>query len=113
MISKSIRWTAIIPWIFILLFYLLIIRYKVVYGLNPLEPPISDPKDINMFFHVKIIQNLFFLSIVTIPIFFYWIYLSLRHKNSKDTFITIILGGGLLLEFILVILDSNFTWFFD
>ena len=103
---------GLIPWLFLLSFYSLIIRFKLIYYLLPPARPI-DPKEIGMPIHTGVIYGLFILLLAAIPIIVYSTITSIVKRKKKHSLYFIFCLIGLLVCFYVLMNSKIMDWYFD
>lgn len=101
---------SFLPLFYLILFYLLVIRFKLKFEDWPIHNPI-DPKNIGFEFHISLLDIILVYLIILIPVF--GVRLILKLMKRQNMFSEILYFSNLILFIIAVRFDSNFFWFFD
>ena len=103
---------GLIPWLFLLSFYSLILRFKLNYHVLPIVKPL-DPKEIGMPIHTGIINGFSILLIASIPIIMYSTFTSIVRRKKKHSVYFIFCLIGLLVCFYVLMTSKLMDWYFE
>ena len=110
--KKIVSTFLITPWIYLFSFGVLLMRFYLKYNASPKEKPI-DPKRIDMPINIVVIDVLLLLTFISIPFIFYYIYYSIKNKDTKYKLFSFAGLVGLIVIFYLFKYTNIMEWYFD
>ncbi|MFM2385312.1 MAG: hypothetical protein RL660_69 [Bacteroidota bacterium] len=111
MFARISTYFILLPTLFDLGFVALVVRFKLRFGNSPLINPI-DPKEIGMPIHVSTLDLLWVLTLLTSPIYLYFLFRFVRRPKSRTAYFlcyTLVLG----LFFYWLFVSKYALWFID